>query len=82
MYQLFDNSTTKLLKLQILVLLADEGNIAAILAEFTAYTKVLDPAFRQQVVASIGQCAAKIPKVQSACLKTLVELLDRYHEGE
>ena len=69
------------MKLQILVLLADETNIGTILAEFTAYTKMLEPTFRQQVVLSIGQCASKIPKVQSACLKALIDLLDKYHEG-
>lgn len=80
-YQLFDNQANKLLKLQILVLLVDESNIKTILGEFISYTKVLDPTFRRQVVSSIGDCARKVTKVQSACLKTLVELLDEYIEG-
>lgn len=70
------------MKLQILVLLADESNITTILNEFTAYTKVLDPALRKQVVSSIGDCARKVPKVQSACLQTLINLLDAYNEGQ
>lgn len=81
-YQLFDDQANKLLKLQILVLLANESNINTILNEFTTYTKVLDSTFRRQVVSSIGDCAEKVSKVQSSCLNTLMDLLDAYREGE
>lgn len=69
------------MKLRILVLLADESNISTILGEFIAYTRVLEPTFRQQVISSIGDCARKVPKVQSACLGTLIDLLDDRNEG-
>lgn len=81
-YQLSDNQHNKDLKLQILVLLANEANINDILGEFLAYTNTADSAFRQEVIASIGDCAKKVPKVRQSCLKTLLTLLDEFDEGE
>ncbi|KAL3691864.1 hypothetical protein R1sor_005515 [Riccia sorocarpa] len=69
-----DSEQIRLLKLDILCLLATETSIKFILQEFQAYVRSPDRQFAADTVAAIGRCAVRLPTLTSACTNGLLLL--------
>ncbi|KAG5667756.1 hypothetical protein PVAND_015726 [Polypedilum vanderplanki] len=75
-----DPTHIKLLKLDIMTNLANEGSIAIILREFQTYISSNDREFVAATIQGIGRCAATINEVTETCLSGLVHLLSNRDE--
>eukprot|EP00069_Balaena_mysticetus_P020542 bmy_02901T0 len=67
----------KLEKLDIMIRLASQANIAQVLAELKEYATEVDVDFVRKAVRAIGRCAIKVEASQSAerCVSTLLDLI-------
>lgn len=65
----------KLEKLDIMIRLASEQNIAQVLAELKEYAAEVDVDFVRKSVRAIGRCAIKIESAAEKCVNTLLELI-------
>ena len=62
------------LKLEILTLIATEGNITFVLRELQEYVKSSNKDFVTQAIQAIGRCASNIPEMAESCLGGLLQL--------
>ncbi|KAG0089327.1 AP-3 complex subunit beta-2 [Podila epicladia] len=62
------------LKLEILTLIATEGNITFVLRELQEYVKSSNKDFVTQAIQAIGRCASNIPDMAESCLGGLLKL--------
>ncbi|BBN13883.1 AP-3 complex subunit beta [Marchantia polymorpha subsp. ruderalis] len=62
-----DSEQIRVLKLDILCLLATETSIKYILQEFQAYVRSPDRQFAADTVSAIGRCAVRLPSLAAAC---------------
>ncbi|XP_033098668.1 AP-1 complex subunit beta-1-like [Anneissia japonica] len=65
----------KLEKLDIMIRLATEGNIAQVLAELKEYATEVDVDFVRKSVRAIGRCAIKVDTSAERCVSTLLDLI-------
>ncbi|XP_022095731.1 AP-2 complex subunit beta-like isoform X2 [Acanthaster planci] len=65
----------KLEKLDIMIRLAAQGNIAQVLAELKEYATEVDVDFVRKSVRAIGRCAIKIEQSAERCVSTLLDLI-------
>lgn len=65
----------KLEKLDVMIRLASEKNIAQVLAELKEYATEVDVDFVRKSVRAIGRCAIKIESAAQRCVDTLLELI-------
>ena len=70
-----DSAGIRTQKLEMLVLLASEGNIAKLLIEFTQYVRHPDKKFVVEVIDAVGRISSAIPKVSKRCLEGLLGLI-------
>eukprot|EP00049_Salpingoeca_infusionum_P018335 m.356755 g.356755 ORF g.356755 m.356755 type:complete len:885 (-) comp17622_c0_seq1:169-2823(-) len=70
----------KLLKLEILTVLANEANISSILREFQEYVKYPEKKFVTQTIQCIGRCASALSNVTESCLTGLMGLMSHGDE--
>ena len=70
-----DSAGIRTQKLEMLVLLASEGNIAKLLTEFTQYVRHPDKKFVVEVVDAVGRISSAHPKVSKRCLQGLLGLI-------
>lgn len=75
-----DNIHVKILKLEILTCLANQGNISTILREFQTYVLSQDKEFAAATINAIGRCASTIKEVSDSCLAGLVNLMSKKDE--
>ena len=75
-----DSIQVKLLKLEILTILANEANISVLLREFQAYVLSHDKEFAAASINAIGRCASQIKEVADSCLSGLVNLMSKKDE--
>ncbi|VDO05172.1 unnamed protein product [Rodentolepis nana] len=66
----------KLEKLDIMIRLTNQANIAQVLAELKEYAKEVDVDFVRKAVRAIGRCAIKVEASAERCVSTLVELIN------
>lgn len=66
----------KLEKLDIMIRLTNQANIAHVLAELKEYAKEVDVDFVRKAVRAIGRCAIKVEASAERCVSTLVELIN------
>ncbi|KAG9151491.1 hypothetical protein Leryth_015107 [Lithospermum erythrorhizon] len=64
----------KMLKLDILSLIATESSISSILQEFQDYVRDPDRKFAADTVSAIGLCAQRLPMISNTCLEGLLAL--------
>ncbi|KAG6550527.1 hypothetical protein Mapa_007896 [Marchantia paleacea] len=69
-----DSEQIRVLKLDILCLLATETSIKYILQEFQAYVRSPDRQFAADTVSAIGRCAVRLPSLAAACTNGLLLL--------
>lgn len=65
----------KLEKLDIMIRLANQGNIAQVLSELKEYSTEVDVDFVRKAVRAIGRCAIKVEPSAERCVSTLLELI-------
>merc|ERR1711970_1230514 len=65
----------KLEKLDILIRLASQSNIAQVLSELEEYATEVDVDFVRKRVRAIGRCAIKVEGAAEKCVQTLLELI-------
>uniref|UniRef100_A0A0K0FUB9 AP complex subunit beta n=1 Tax=Strongyloides venezuelensis TaxID=75913 RepID=A0A0K0FUB9_STRVS len=65
----------KMEKLDIMIRLAQQSNIAQVLSELKEYAAEVDVDFVRKAVRAIGRCAIKIETAAEKCVSTLLELL-------
>ncbi|KXJ29424.1 AP-1 complex subunit beta-1 [Exaiptasia diaphana] len=65
----------KLEKLDIMIRLASESNIAQVLAELKEYATEVDVDFVRKSVRAIGRCAIKVEPSAERCVSTLLDLI-------
>lgn len=65
----------KLEKLDIMIRLASQANIAQVLAELKEYATEVDVDFVRKAVRAIGRCAIKVEQSAERCVATLLELI-------
>ncbi|KAH8854408.1 AP-2 complex subunit beta [Schistosoma japonicum] len=65
----------KLEKLDIMIRLINQNNIAQVLAELKEYAKEVDVDFVRKAVRAIGRCAIKIESAAERCVATLIDLI-------
>ncbi|CAK9300798.1 unnamed protein product [Gordionus sp. m RMFG-2023] len=75
-----DPTHIKLLKLEMITLLAEENNIAIILRELQTYVSSHDKEFASATIACIGKCAQSIPSIQQTCTDGLLNLMHSSNE--
>ncbi|XP_056274450.1 AP-1 complex subunit beta-1 isoform X4 [Pseudoliparis swirei] len=65
----------KLEKLDIMIRLASQANIAQVLAELKEYSTEVDVDFVRKAVRAIGRCAIKVEQSAERCVSTLLDLI-------
>ncbi|KAJ8312347.1 hypothetical protein KUTeg_009720 [Tegillarca granosa] len=65
----------KLEKLDIMIRLTNQGNIAQVLAELKEYATEVDVDFVRKSVRAIGRCAIKVEQASERCVSTLLDLI-------
>lgn len=65
----------KLEKLDIMIRLANQSNIAQVLSELKEYSTEVDVDFVRKAVRAIGRCAIKVEPSAERCVSTLLELI-------
>ncbi|XP_054715206.1 AP-1 complex subunit beta-1-like [Uloborus diversus] len=65
----------KLEKLDIMIRLASQSNIAQVLAELKEYATEVDVDFVRKAVRAIGRCAIKVEPSAERCVSTLLDLI-------
>lgn len=65
----------KLEKLDIMIRLANQSNIAQVLSELKEYATEVDVDFVRKAVRAIGRCAIKVEPSAERCVSTLLELI-------
>ncbi|XP_076363601.1 adaptor protein complex 1/2, beta subunit [Tachypleus tridentatus] len=65
----------KLEKLDIMIRLASQANIAQVLAELREYATEVDVDFVRKAVRAIGRCAIKVEQSAERCVSTLLDLI-------
>merc|ERR1712226_1774664 len=65
----------KLEKLDIMIRLTNQANIAQVLAELKEYATEVDVDFVRKSVRAIGRCAIKVEGAAEKCVQTLLELI-------
>ncbi|KAJ1675401.1 hypothetical protein EV182_001344 [Spiromyces aspiralis] len=65
----------KLAKLEIILRLTTESNVAVVLSELAEYASEVDVDFVRKAVRSIGRVAIKIESVADSCIETLMSLI-------
>uniref|UniRef100_H2XLC2 AP complex subunit beta n=1 Tax=Ciona intestinalis TaxID=7719 RepID=H2XLC2_CIOIN len=65
----------KLEKLDIMIRLASQSNIAQVLAELKEYAQEVDVDFVRKSVRAIGRCAIKVEQSSERCVSTLLDLI-------
>ncbi|XP_054168452.1 AP-1 complex subunit beta-1-like [Oppia nitens] len=65
----------KLEKLDIMIRLASQTNIAQVLAELKEYATEVDVDFVRKAVRAIGRCAIKVEQSAERCVATLLDLI-------
>ena len=65
----------KTAKLEILIRLADTGNIDQVLHELRDYSQEVDIFFVKKSVQAIGRCAIKLDKIAERCVHVLLDLI-------
>ncbi|XP_074640623.1 AP-1 complex subunit beta-1-like isoform X2 [Tubulanus polymorphus] len=65
----------KLEKLDIMIRLTSQGNIAQVLAELKEYATEVDVDFVRKSVRAIGRCAIKVEQAAERCVSTLLDLI-------
>ncbi|KAI0208782.1 AP-1 complex subunit beta-1 [Lamellibrachia satsuma] len=65
----------KLEKLEILIRLTNQSNIAQVLAELKEYATEVDVDFVRKSVRAIGRCAIKVEQAAERCVSTLLDLI-------
>ncbi|XP_077996535.1 AP-1 complex subunit beta-1-like [Glandiceps talaboti] len=65
----------KLEKLDIMIRLATQANIAQVLAELKEYATEVDVDFVRKSVRAIGRCAIKVEQSAERCVSTLLDLI-------
>jgi len=70
----------KVLKLEIMTLLADDNNSSQILKEFRSYLKYSDKKFVSTTIQSIGRIALAIPDETEGCINSLINLMSNTNE--
>eukprot|EP00069_Balaena_mysticetus_P014615 bmy_01624T0 len=65
----------KLEKLDIMIRLASQANIAQVLAELKEYATEVDVDFVRKAVRAIGRCAIKVEQSAERCVSTLLDLI-------
>nr|CAB3222083.1 AP-1 complex subunit beta-1 [Phallusia mammillata] len=65
----------KLEKLDIMIRLASQSNIAQVLAELKEYAQEVDVDFVRKSVRAIGRCAIKVEQSAERCVSTLLDLI-------
>ncbi|XP_071790028.1 AP-1 complex subunit beta-1-like [Asterias amurensis] len=65
----------KLEKLDIMIRLASQANIAQVLAELKEYATEVDVDFVRKSVRAIGRCAIKVEQSAERCVSTLLDLI-------
>lgn len=70
-----DPSYVKLEKLDIMIKLASEKNIDALLSELKEYASEVDYDFVRKAIRAIGQCAIKIDGAAERCINVLLDLI-------
>jgi AP-3 complex subunit beta len=69
------------IKIDIVTLLANEGNISRILREFKIYVGQEDKDFVKATIQAIGRCAMLLPEVTETCMHCLTSLIGTHSEG-
>ncbi|WFD36215.1 beta-adaptin [Malassezia cuniculi] len=70
-----DPSYVKAEKVDVMIRLANEGNVDMLLSELREYASEVDVDFVRRAVRAIGQCAIKIPAAAERCVQVLLELV-------
>jgi vesicle coat complex subunit len=70
-----DPAYVKLEKLEVIIKLANESNIAQVVSELKEYANEVDVEFVRRSVRAIGRCAIKIPAAADLCVETLLDLI-------
>lgn len=65
----------KLEKLDIMIRLANQGNIQQVLSELKEYATEVDVDFVRKAVRAIGRCAIKVEPSAERCVSTLLDLI-------
>jgi len=65
----------KLEKLDIMIRLTSQNNIAQVLAELKEYATEVDVDFVRKSVRAIGRCAIKVEQAAERCVSTLLDLI-------
>ena len=65
----------KLEKLDIMIRLANQSNIAQVLSELKEYATEVDVDFVRKAVRAIGRCAIKVEQSAERCVSTLLDLI-------
>ncbi|KAI9016772.1 adaptin N terminal region-domain-containing protein [Hyaloraphidium curvatum] len=65
----------KLAKLEIMIRLANDANVAQVLSELREYASEVDVEFVRKSVRAIGRCAIKIDSSADKCIQTLLDLI-------
>ncbi|XP_043232753.1 AP-1 complex subunit beta-1-like isoform X2 [Amphibalanus amphitrite] len=65
----------KLEKLDIMIRLANQSNIAQVLSELKEYATEVDVDFVRKAVRAIGRCAIKVEQSSERCVSTLLDLI-------
>jgi vesicle coat complex subunit len=65
----------KMEKLDIMIRLAQQSNIAQVLSELKEYAAEVDVDFVRKAVRAIGRCAIKVEQSAERCVTTLLELI-------
>ncbi|KAK0400049.1 hypothetical protein QR680_003325 [Steinernema hermaphroditum] len=65
----------KMEKLDIMIRLAQQNNIAQVLSELKEYATEVDVDFVRKAVRAIGRCAIKVEQSAERCVSTLLELI-------
>ena len=68
-------------KIDIVTLLANEGNISRILREFKIYVSQEDKDFVKATIQAIGRCAMLLPEVTETCMQSLTSLIGTHSEA-
>uniref|UniRef100_A0A8C2PLK8 AP complex subunit beta n=1 Tax=Capra hircus TaxID=9925 RepID=A0A8C2PLK8_CAPHI len=69
------NDPIYLEKLDIMIRLASQANIAQVLAELKEYATEVDVDFVRKAVRAIGRCAIKVEQSAERCVSTLLDLI-------
>lgn len=69
------------IKIDIVTLLANEGNISRILREFKIYVSQEDKDFVKATIQAIGRCAMRLPEVTETCMHCLTSLIGTHSEA-